>query len=386
VTQLTSESVLVPLGYGVDAPPVILTVDTSGIAVGWCLSQMKNDVRRPARFGARLLHDAQKNYSQLKKELWGMMIALKSDVIYLRGANLIIETDCLPLLGIIKNCEHADSHVLRWVAFVRSYAPELRHISGESNVVADMLSRARFSEIPDNHGKMTDDPYVLTGRELSVSAIAQPPDLLGGASSAALDGDDVMNVFKADSYKDDSVLRTIGKYLSSRETASPEQLLIEFSASIRRSALGFLLIDGYLYKRGTPPKRVVGNLEDRRAILHDLHDTPWGGHRGENATYIKVKDRYWWPKFSVDVKRYVATCTVCQMYSKRREKDPLTPSVPQGLHSTWVFDLVTMPKSSEGHRYLAVAREDLSNYVEATALRTKVTKRICQFILNDILA
>jgi hypothetical protein len=45
-----------------------------------------------------------------------------------------------------------------------------------------------------------------------------------------------------------------------------------------------------------------------------------------------------------------------------------------------------MPRSAEGHRYLAVAREDLGNFVEAQALRTKSTNRICQFFLTDLFA
>ena len=35
-------------------------------------------------------------------------------------------------------------------------------------------------------------------------------------------------------------------------------------------------------------------------------------------------------------------------------------------------------------RYLVLAREELSNFVEGRALRTKSTKRICRFILEDI--
>ena len=36
--------------------------------------------------------------------------------------------------------------MLRWIAYVKSLNPEVRHISGKDNTVADMLSRARFGD------------------------------------------------------------------------------------------------------------------------------------------------------------------------------------------------------------------------------------------------
>ena len=35
-------------------------------------------------------------------------------------------------------------------------------------------------------------------------------------------------------------------------------------------------------------------------------------------------------------------------------------------------------------KYLVLAREELSNYVEGRALRTKTTEGVCRFILEDI--
>ncbi|KAL3690879.1 hypothetical protein R1sor_004530 [Riccia sorocarpa] len=43
-----------------------------------------------------------------------------------------------------------------------------------------------------------------------------------------------------------------------------------------------------------------------------------------------------------------------------------------------------MPPGLWGMRYLVMAREDLSNFVEGRALRTKSVERICRFVLEDI--
>ena len=78
----------------------------------------------------------------MKRELWGIVTSVKVDRDYLIGAEVIIETDCLPILGIIANCDIPDQAMLRWCIYIRSINPEVRHISGNRNAVADMLSRA----------------------------------------------------------------------------------------------------------------------------------------------------------------------------------------------------------------------------------------------------
>ena len=55
-----------------------------------------------------------------------------------------LETDCLPLLGMIANCSIPDIAMLRWIAYIKSLKPVLVHIIGKKNSVADMLSRARY--------------------------------------------------------------------------------------------------------------------------------------------------------------------------------------------------------------------------------------------------
>jgi hypothetical protein len=37
-----------------------------------------------------------------------------------------------------------DLAMLRWIAYIKSLNPEIRHISRKDNAMADMLSRARF--------------------------------------------------------------------------------------------------------------------------------------------------------------------------------------------------------------------------------------------------
>ena len=352
--------------------PVVVTVDTSPIATGWAIGQDDAEGRRFAiRFGARILTERQRAYPQVKRELLGALTALKADRNYLIGANVVLETDCLPLLGMIANCSTPDIAMLRWIAYIRSLNPVLVHIVGKKNSVADMLSRARYTcedemEAQEIGEDNEDEDY---GYVLAVD----------GASSS---GGDVP--FKEELYQDR--LRDIGIYLSTLKRQ--EGWTDKAFKDVRHQSYGYLLRDGFLWKRPKRqdgmPLRVIGDAETKSQLLKEFHDTLWAGHRGIWATYYKIKERYWWKGLYKDVEDFVASCPTCQLQSKVRYRDELHPTYPLAMHFQWVIDLVAMPMGLWGMKYLVLAREELSNFVEGRALRTKSTEGVCRFILEDI--
>ncbi|KAL2614093.1 hypothetical protein R1flu_025785 [Riccia fluitans] len=260
--------------------PVIVTVDTSPIAIGWKVGQDDDEgCRFATRFGARVLSPRQRDYLQVKRELWGVVTALKMERNYLIGAHVVLEMHCLLLLGMIANFLTLDIAMLRWIAYIKTLNPELRHIVGKDNPVVDMLSRARYTD-EDNMVVKDDDQGSWV---LSV-----------GVTSSKKEGEGI-----------------------------------------------------------------------------------W-------ATYMKIKRRYWWKSLYQDAAGFVESCVECQMQSKVRHRDGLKPTYPLSMHFQWVLDLVIMPIGIWGMRYLVLAREELSNYVEGRALRTKATKGLCRFILEDI--
>ena len=105
------------------------------------ISQDNDEGRRfVVRFGAKILNSCQRAYAQVKRELWGVVTAMKHEKEYLIGALVVVETDCLPLLGMIASCSTPDLAMLRWIAYIKSMNPEFKHIAGRDNAVADMLS------------------------------------------------------------------------------------------------------------------------------------------------------------------------------------------------------------------------------------------------------
>jgi hypothetical protein len=77
--------------------PVRLSVDTFYMAVGWYISQQDLHDKNKwhyIRFGSTSLNDTEANYSQPKRELYGIMRALKENEYTLVMAQLlVVETD-----------------------------------------------------------------------------------------------------------------------------------------------------------------------------------------------------------------------------------------------------------------------------------------------------
>ena len=211
-----------------EGEPIYVTVDTSPTGIGWVINQEDMEKNRYAiRFGAKVLSDRQRKYSQVKRELWGIVSAVKADRDYLIGTEVIIETDCLPILGMISGCATPDIAMLRWIAYIKSLNPEIRHVAGKHNVVADMLSRARYGNEEESRSDEEDN-----GLDFFTASCAQ-----------------ILTTFKEEDYKGEFI--EIGKYLSSLK--KDESWTNEDFRCIWKKAYKYFLKDGYLWK--DPKKR-----------------------------------------------------------------------------------------------------------------------------------
>ena len=64
--------------YGKDTP-IYVMVDTSPTEIRWVVNQEDEDgMRFQIRFGAKVLSEGQRGYAQVKRELWGIILAVKN--------------------------------------------------------------------------------------------------------------------------------------------------------------------------------------------------------------------------------------------------------------------------------------------------------------------
>ncbi|XP_059078249.1 uncharacterized mitochondrial protein AtMg00750-like [Cryptomeria japonica] len=97
----------------------------------------------------------------------------------------------------------------------------------------------------------------------------------------------------------------------------------------------------------------------------------------------------WWPTVHHNAREWVLVCDTCQWAGKPLKQDfmPLNPSHAQELFERWGLDFVGPLKA--GHtrrcRYIVVATEYLTKWVEARALLDDSAVSTGKFIYEQII-
>nr|GEX13476.1 reverse transcriptase domain-containing protein [Tanacetum cinerariifolium] len=114
-------------------------------------------------------------------------------------------------------------------------------------------------------------------------------------------------------------------------------------------------------------------VHDQEAIhiLKAYHYGPTEGHHGPNYTGKKVFDsRFYWPTIYCDAQDLVKTYGVCQRQGKISQRDEMPQNSIQvcKIFNVWGIDFMGPFLSSRGNKFILVAVDYLSKWVEAKAL------------------
>uniref|UniRef100_A0AAV2KZF4 Gypsy retrotransposon integrase-like protein 1 n=1 Tax=Knipowitschia caucasica TaxID=637954 RepID=A0AAV2KZF4_KNICA len=137
---LCQAAMLVHLSPGA---PVALTTDASNYAVGAVFEQWVEGTWQPLAFFSRQLVPRERKYSTFDRELLVVWLAIRHFRFVLEGREFTVFVDHKPLtFPMSKVAEPWSARQQRQLAFISEYTMDIRHIAGQSKVVADCLSRA----------------------------------------------------------------------------------------------------------------------------------------------------------------------------------------------------------------------------------------------------
>nr|GFA71870.1 reverse transcriptase domain-containing protein [Tanacetum cinerariifolium] len=118
-------------------------------------------------------------------------------------------------------------------------------------------------------------------------------------------------------------------------------------------------------------------------ILNACHSGPIGGYYGANYTTKKVFDSgFYWPSIYKDAFELVKRCDSCQRQGKVSQKDEIPQNFIQicEIFDVWGIDFMGPFLSSKGNKYIIVAVDYLSKWVEAKALPTNDARVVVKFL------
>lgn len=329
------------------SPFAVTTVsaDASDFAIGAVLTQGEKDTLKTIAYLSRKLNPAERNYPVHERELLAIIFALKQWRHYLMGRPFTIHTDHHGLQHI-QTTPGLTGRRARWSELLQEYEFDLKYIKGNTNIVADALSRR-----PDLRlGLMLSS--ISTSTVSSVLSLHQ--DILSAASS-------------------DKIYQKAMQ--SARRSTKPGRFTIG--------------TDDLLYYQGTQGPRLYIPESLRDHVMYEAHDSPTAGHLGMDKTLDKLVRRFYWPNMEASVRAYVKTCTACQR-NKPDNKPPIGLAKPNAIPSRpWEIismDLITqLPRTQSGHTAIVTFVDRLTKMAHFVPCSTTITATaLADIFLNTI--
>jgi transposase InsO family protein len=145
--------------------------------------------------------------------------------------------------------------------------------------------------------------------------------------------------------------------------------------------------DGELMRRFPDGTTKIVPPPDRRVeIAASQHELC--GHFGEKRTRNLVLTSYWWVGVSITVAKVVKACGVCdRVHQSFNTQNPTMTSVPiHGMFYRWGVDLLGLPTSDKGYKWVMVMIEYFSKHIELVPLKTKEAEETRAAFLSHVLA
>ncbi|GJR48530.1 reverse transcriptase domain-containing protein [Tanacetum coccineum] len=168
------------------------------------------------------------------------------------------------------------------------------------------------------------------------------------------------------------------------ETFPLETLNTVTSHDNQNTPCNYFWDDPYLFKHCADQhhRRCVFGQEALE-ILKACHEGPTGGHHSANITARKVFDAgFFWPTIYQDAHSMIKSCDACQRQGKISHRDEMPQNAIQvcEIFDVWGIDFMGPFPSSRGNKYILVAVDYLSKWVEAKALPTNDARVVVKIL------
>ena len=325
------------LAYFDNTKETVLNVDASIKGLGAVIMQDG----KPVAFGSKTLTSCERRYANIERELLAIVWGAQKFHTYVYGRRVIVETDHKPLESIFrKPLNDAPPRLQRMLLKLTKYDLDVRYVPGKQQVISDCLSRAPISD---------------------TAPATEPEDVIGinliedlGFESSTL------KRFKETSSNDETS-RVVMEYVLKGWPSEKEQV-DELAREYWSFKEELSVEDGLLFKSD----RIVVPRSLRAEVLDEIH----GAHMGESKSLSFARDYVFWPSMTAQIKDRVSSCSICNAFRNRQQRESLhphdIPGLPWQVVGTDLFDYA-------GQTYLLVT-DFYSKYFEIELLRQNTAR------------
>ena len=332
--------------------PFVLVTDGSDLGVGALLAQEENGILAPVAFFHHALGKAQKKYSTTEKEMLAIYLATKKFRIYL-SRNFKVITDHAAI-KYMKTMDLDDSkgRKARWVEHLQQFDIELVHRSGKSKELrmADYLSRIKPNGEIGIQGSCAAVRVEERG-EIETEAYVSRDELKKAQQEDSETAGWIAKVRSKQVEEDTSLWRM--------KLDEEDILLILYSSGRRTEDKPWGVKEKW---------RLVIPSAIRQQILKLVHCSPTGAHMGQDRTYHRCRESFWWEKMRDDVTLFVNACEMCgkNKHVTNPNKAPLQiMDIPLKAFEKLQVDFMGPYQESTAHpfRYTLQVQDILSRYL-----------------------
>jgi hypothetical protein len=408
------------LDYPDEEHPVILTTDASKVGVGGTLQQYINGEMKNLYYHSQMISSSQRRYDPIELEALAIWMCFQRMRPYLWGRSIIVYTDHCPLCNMM-NSTVKNRRVDRISVLLQEFNIEkIIHIKGQHNCLADYLSRhpiPREEEIFDEDygyakrgkreptvmGRVPDVTPPLVGAVMTRSRTKQL-QLKQDQNSTTTPTDKNKTTLppieeESDQTKEDS------SQIIAKNTLDIEQLKLEQGkdSNIQQKITeamknpvksSFEFKDGLLYKLmimregcSTKTKLIYLPSSMIEDLLQVYHSHPLGGHFGVQRTYLKIKNKFWWPNMKQSITLYIQSCLLCQQYNVSRSKKPgrLQPiPPPEGPFQLIGMDYCgPLKQTPRGNQYVLCITDYFTRWIVAVAVPDCSAQTTAEALFNE---
>uniref|UniRef100_A0A914VEK8 RNA-directed DNA polymerase n=1 Tax=Plectus sambesii TaxID=2011161 RepID=A0A914VEK8_9BILA len=360
--------------------PFLLYTDACKSAIGAVISQSGRDGKiHVLAYESRKTRGAEQNYGITDLEALALVHTVKKFRQLLYGYPCVAYTDHAALKSLMTN-KHVSGRLARWQLLLSEFHLTITVRPGSKHQNADFLSRLHEDEEGVELDAEAQKQRVGVGESLGTVLLTHTVD----AGSSARDDVSVPMRPIISEQRVDVFFGPIIDYLESGslpdDPKTAKRIVIEASQyAIDDSALFF--VD---HKR-KGHMRLALPQELRQTAVIEVHAGVFGGHLCFERVYYALAHTYYWPGMAKDVKRWLRSCLVCATSrDSPKHRPPLNPIQTEGIFDVLSVDVLEMPLTCNGNRYIVSFVDCFSKYCEAFATANQTAETIARLLVNNV--